>query len=582
MKRALVPLALLLLASPAARGANDAAWVRLKDPLDTATVKAGEAIFANRTYAFESFPKELGGLSFVRGDIEATFRIEVVRDGILRALTAAPEARAAHGQSGTLTKQGFSEAPDGVRYQLFGTSVADRVCLYRKPVKTGETYTFHRWTVVAAGRIEESPFKAVVAQFARDEATGRHVRENLLTLQPDYVVFVPRQRREIVGDRYNDHFQVFDKPDGTLFAAWTQATKEGDVDQHVCFSRSRDKGRTWTGPVILAGSPNHVNPQPIASWQQPMVSKSGRIYMLWNQRVSNDPLHHGIMAGKYSDDDGDTWSQPRVVPFPRVNRDPPDKPPSWCIWQRPLRLGKDGRYLAGLTRHGVVAGETATAAAVESERENKDNRLQSKLAGSTVEFIQYDNIDDDPKIEDIRVVLLAANEKEVAVIDPKWGLCCQEASIVALPDGRLFALMRTSAGSPYWTQSRDKGLNWDSPKVLKDAQGKAYLHPCAPCPIYDRKGPEAGSGEYFAFVSNEERNEKNAYAPRGPLFLIAGTFDPQGEQPIRFAVPKPFPSRPAGNAFYTSLTVVEGRTVLWIPDWKHFLIGKVIGDEWFE
>jgi hypothetical protein len=117
---------------------------------------------------------------------------------------------------------------------------------------------------------------------------------------------------------------------------------------------------------------------------------------------------------------------------------------------------------------------------------------------------------------------------------------------------------------------------------LLDASGKPYLHPCAPCPIYDRKGPEANSGEYFAFVSNEERSEENSYAPRGPLFLLAGTFDPDGEQPIRFAEPKPFPSRSGGNAFYTSLTVVEGNTVLWIPDWKHFLIGKIIGDEWFE
>jgi len=575
-------LSVLLFASPAVRGADEAAWVRLRDPLDTGVVKAGATIFTDRPYAFESYPKEMDGLAFVRGGIESTFTVAVARDGILRALTAAPETKAAHGQAASLRRLGFEEVAEAGRHQLFGASPADRVALFRKTVKAGESYTFHRWTVVAAGRIEESPFKKMVAQYARDEATGRHVRENLLFLQPDYVVFVPKQKREIVGDRYNDHFQVFDKPDGTLFAAWTQATREGDVDQHVCFSRSRDKGRTWTEPVILAGSASYVNPQPIASWQQPMVSKSGRIYMLWNQRVSNDPLHHGIMIGKYSDDDGDTWSQPRVVTLPRVNRDPPGKPPSWCIWQRPLRLGKDGKYLVGLTRHGVVTGETATAAAAESEKENKDGRLQSKLAGSTVEFIQYDNIDDDPAIEDIRVVLLAANEKEMAVIDPKWGLCCQEAGIVNLPDGRLFALMRTSAGSPYWSQSRDKGLNWDPPKALKDADGKPYLHPCAPCPIYDRKGPEACSGEYFAFVSNEERSEKNSYSPRGPLFLIAGRFDSQGEQPIRFAAPKPYPSRPSGNAFYTSLTVVDGLTVLWIPDWKHFLIGKIIGDEWFE
>jgi len=582
MSQAFTLVAALALGPSAARCAGEHAWLRLKDPLEVGTVKEAEPIFANRPYAFEAFPQELAGLAFARGDIESAFRVEVVRDGVLRALTAAPETRAAHGQAEALLALGFLEASDGKRYQLFGTSATDRVCLFRKEVKAGEAYAFGRWAVVAAGQIEESPFKQLLANCAREEAASRHVRENLLFMQPDYVVYVPKQRREIVGDRYNDHFQVFDKPDGTLFAAWTQATKEGDVDQHICFSRSKDKGKTWTAPVILAGSPNNVNPQPIASWQQPMISKSGRIYMLWNQRVSNDPLHHGIMVGKYSDDEGETWSQPRVVPFPRVRRDPADKPPSWCIWQRPLRLGKDGKYLVGLTRHGVVAGEQTTEAAAQYERENADKQMQSKLSGSTVEFIQYDNIDDDPKIEEIRVVLLSANEKEMAVVDPKWGLCCQEASIVNLPDGRLFALMRTSAGSPYWTQSRDKGLNWDAPKVLKDAQGQAYRHPCSPCPIYDRKGPEACSGEYFAFISNEARSEANAYAPRGPLFLIAGKFDPQGEQPIRFADPKPYPSRPAGNAFYTSLTVVDGKTVLWIPDWKHFLIGKIVGDEWFQ
>jgi hypothetical protein len=575
-------LAALALASAASTRGEDAAWIRLKEPLEVGKVKAAEPIFVNRNYTFESFPQEINGLAFVRGDIESSFRVEVVKDGILYALTSALENKVAYGQDASLKKQGFQETSDGKRYQLFGTTPGNKVSLYSKAVKVGETYTFHRWTVVSAADIYESPFRRLLVRYAQEEAVSRNIRENLLFMQPDYVVYVPKLRREIVGDRYNDHFQVFNKPDGTLFAAWTQASKEGDVDQHICFSRSTDKGKTWTEPMILAGSPNNVNPQPIASWQQPMISKSGRIYMLWNQRVSNDPLHHGIMLGKYSDDDGQTWTQPRVVPFPHVNRDPTNKPPSWCIWQRPLRLGKDGKYLVGLTRHGIVAGEQVADAAAQFEQANADKQMQSKLAGSTVEFIQYDNIDDNPKIEDIKVVLLAANEKEMAVIDPKWGLCCQEASIVNLPDGRLFALMRTSAGSPYWTQSRDKGLSWDRPKPLHDAQGKVFKHPCSPCPIYDRRGPEANSGEYFAFISNEERDEKNAYAPRGPLFLIAGKFDPQGEQPIRFAAPKPFPSRKAGNAFYTSLTVVEGKTVLWIPDWKHFLIGKVISDEWFQ
>jgi len=403
--------------------AGDAAWIRLRAPLDVGELKESEAVFADRPYTFKAFPRDVAGLTFIRGDIEAAIKIDVMRDGVLRVLTSAPENKAAHGQSEALIRQGFQEAADRSRYQLFGESAADRVCLYQKAVKAGEAYVFGRWAVVAAGQIQASVFKELQAHYAREEGYHRHVKENLFFLEPDYVVFIPKQRREVVGDRYNDHFQVFDKPDGTLFAAWTQATKEGDVDQHICFSKSVDKGRTWSSPVILAGSPNAVNPQPIASWQQPMVSRSGRLYMLWNQRVSNDPLHHGVMVGKYSDDDGETWSQPRVVPFPRVNRDPVDKPPSWCIWQRPLRLGKDGKYLVGLTRHGCVAGEEATAAAQQYERENTDKQMQSKLNGSTVEFLQYDNIDDDPKVEEIKVVLLAADEKEMALLDaePRQG-----------------------------------------------------------------------------------------------------------------------------------------------------------------
>ncbi|MCC7494255.1 MAG: exo-alpha-sialidase [Fimbriimonadaceae bacterium] len=370
-------------AATAAPGEATAATLRLRDAGAVAVIRPGEPIFTNRPYTFEAFPAELTGLAFVRHEIEASWRAEVIRAGWLQVLTAAPETAAGHGQAARLLAAGFEEVAAAGRHQLFGQSPADRVALYRKQVQVGEVLEFHRWTVVAAGQIEPSPFQELLARAAREEAVGRHVRENLLTLQPDYVVFVPQQRREIVGDRYNDHFQVFDKPDGTLFAAWTQATAEGEVDQHICFARSRDRGRTWSAPLILAGSPNYVNPQPIASWQQPLVSKSGRIYLLWNQRISNDPLHHGIMVGKYSDDDGETWSQPRVVPLPRTNRDPVDKPPSWCIWQWPLRLGAGGKYLVGLTRHGAIDPATAPAG-------------QSRLTGSTVEFMQYDNIDDDP------------------------------------------------------------------------------------------------------------------------------------------------------------------------------------------
>ena len=77
-------------------------------------------------------------------------------------------------------------------------------------------------------------------------------------------------------------------------------------------------------------------------------------------------------------------------------------------------------------------------------------------------------------------------------------------------------------------------------------------------------------------------NGENSYQTRGPLYLLAGRFDPDGNQPIRFSAPKLFWSRKGGNSFYTSYTVVDGTGVLWFPDRKYRLYGRKIGAEWFE
>jgi hypothetical protein len=250
---------------------------------------------------------------------------------------------------------------------------------------------------------------------------------DILVNKPDYVVFTPKNNKFVTGDTYNDHFQVFEKPDGTLFAVWTQATKECDIDQHIAFSKSTDKGKTWSKPIVLAGSTNYTNPQLRASWQQPMVSKSGRIYILWNQQVTSDRPHCGQMFGIYSDNNGETWSAPKMIRMTRMDQDPQDPtiPPSWCNWQRPLRLGQDGRYLVGVSRHGKLPSE--------------------KKYGCTIEFLQFDNIDQDPEVQDIHLSWFSNNDKVLKVEHEKFGSACEEAGIVKLPDGRLFSLMRTSS-----------------------------------------------------------------------------------------------------------------------------------------
>lgn len=387
---------------------------------------------------------------------------------------------------------------------------------------------------------------------------------DILVTKPDFVVFAPEKELDKVGDTYNDHFQVFDKPDGTLFAVWTQGTTEGFHDMHIAFSRSFDKGLTWSKPVILGGSANNVNPQLTARWQQPLVSKSGRIYVLWNQQISNTGNQHcGEMFGVFSDNNGDTWSPPEKVTFGRdtIENGPDDPIPVWCNWQRPLRLAENDKYITPSSRHRVSY---------------KDYRV-------VTEYIRFENIDANPAVRDIQLSWFMEGDNALTW-NKGYSDTCEESSIVKLPDGRLFTVMRTAAGYPVWSVSSDRGETWTEPKPLRDRDGgEVYKQPRSPCPIYDRKGPEAGSGDYFMFVHNTfDPNAENEWQKRGPLYLLAGKFMPDAEQPVWFAPPQLFNERPEGNSFYTSCTLVDGKTVLWYGDKKFYLLGRYIGDEWFK
>ena len=393
----------------------------------------------------------------------------------------------------------------------------------------------------------------------------------------DYTVYVPKQPRleadrDITkrGDTFNDHFHVLEDPArGLLYAFWTQGSWEAANDEHVVFSKSADGGKTWTDPVTLAGSETLADPKPVAAWQQPMLSRSGRLYCLWNQETTVKKHLCGIMQGRYSDDAGETWSEIGTVPFPiRFSSDPDDPtvPPSWCMWQRPLRFGEGGRYLAGCSRYSYKT----------------QGRESSK-----VEFWQYDNIDDDPQIEDIRISFFNTEDEsfDAATVETDEHFTgrevpsVEEACIVGLPDGRLFAVMRTSIGHPIWSVSADQGRHWSRPEVLRERDGgPAILQPRSPCPIYDVEGPEARSGRYALFVHDTfDFNGMTSYQNRGPVYRRDGRFVPGAHQPFWFeGKPVLFSPRDTGNSFYTSSTALDGVPVLWFGDMKFYLFGKIL------
>jgi hypothetical protein len=415
--------------------------------------------------------------------------------------------------------------------------------------------------------------------------------------RPDYVVFVPEVNGEQVSDTGNEHFLVFDGPDGSLLAVWTQSSMECyspdlPADQHIALARSTDEGVTWSRPRIIAG-PQKAGQGHMASWGYPLVSRSGRIYVLYNQHIGrHDTFYHhtGWVHGICSDDAGQTWSAPAKVPVARSCNDNPDPsmPPNMLCWQKPLRLGAEGKYLAGFTRW--------TSNAV---RTNPTQDWRSHDA--RVEFMRFENVDDDPAPGDLRIRWFAANEQALAVPFPGHPetSACQEPAIVKLPDGRLFVVMRTASGSPFWSLSADAGETWTPPRrLLRRDGGEPLLHPLSPCPIYDVGGNEAGSGRYALFTHNHD-GHYGAWGPadcsyhRRPIHLVPGYFQAGAEQPVWFGEPRFFMDHDGVGlglpgtrgrldlALYSSFTVRQGRAVLWYPERKFFLLGRTIGPEWF-
>ena len=449
--------------------------------------------------------------------------------------------------------------------------------------------------IVAASHAQAPavPTKKAVPIIASPADLKARIASQLRITKPDYVVFVPEVTDAGVSDTGNEHFLVFDGPDGSLMAVWTQSSAEAQPDQHIAFARSTDDGVTWTKPVVVAG-PKKPGDGPIASWGYPLVSKSGRIYVLYSQHIGRTDgfVHHtGWLDGICSDDLGRTWSAPQRIPVARSIHDSPDAtmPPNMLCWQKPLRLGKDGRYFAGFTRW--------------TSFDVTKNPTKSWIsADSRVEFMRFENIDANPAVADLKISWFAANDKALAVPFPGHPdvSACQEPTVVKLPDDRLFCVMRTASGSPFWSVSSDGGETWTSPRrLLRKDGGEPLLHPLSPCPLYDVGGNTAGSGRYVLFIHNHDGHYKN-YGPtdtsfhRRPIHLVAGRFQPGADQPVWFDEPRFFMDHEgvslgkpgtAGRidlAIYGSFTVRAGKAVLWYPERKFFLLGRTIGPEWFD
>ncbi len=401
----------------------------------------------------------------------------------------------------------------------------------------------------------------------------------------DYVVYVPGSVDGSTLDNGNEHFLVFEAPDDSMMAVWTQSTAEGAGDHRIMFSRSADDGVTWSKPLRIAGAARKGEGMQ-ASWGFPLTSKSGRLYVIYNQYRGIHDYHHqvtGTMDCVFSDDFGRTWSRPGTIPMKRSSHDHPDPkyPSNWIVWQQPIRNGV-GKWYTGFTRWVSRAVRTKPAQKARWTDE------------SVTEFMRFENIDDNPSPEDIRIRWFASDQQALRVghcMSPSLSIC-QEPSIVALPDNRLFCTLRTMTGYIWYSLSSDDGATWCAPRpLLRRDHGKPVLQPIFCCPIY-----RMADGRYLLVHHPEFRgvdpgNSGGASSNRRPAYVAVGEFHRGAEQPVWFSESRllmdngghgigPLDRVDIGG--YTSFTTRGGKNILWHPERKFFLLGKTITPEFLD
>ena len=405
---------------------------------------------------------------------------------------------------------------------------------------------------------------------------------------PDYVVHLPSTPRG--PDGYADHVLVEHTPGGDLLAMWTGSSAEGGRESHVVFTRSEDKGKTWTDPRLLVGSTRDGGGNS-AMFAFPIVNKHGRIYCFYNKDKHLVDLAFrvtAVLGCSYSDDDGKSWTHSDLdIPYGRTKYDHPDpKVPCNCIvWQKPVRDSKD-RPIATFTR--VASVEKYPASAPNSH----GLRYNDHQGG----LVRFENIDDNPSPEDIELTWLPTKEGSLRFpvpIEPERSRgysCFHEPSVVMLPDKRLFVAASTVSGHLAYSVSSDADCtDWRQPEpLLSHDTGRPLEHPISPAPLYG-----LSNGKYLLFFHNHDGTRYGGLSPRDmtgrrPTFVVGGEFRPEATQPIWFGEPKLLsdtngvgigPESLVWLANYGSLTEGGDKRIYWYADRKHFVLGKDISDQ---
>lgn len=300
----------------------------------------------------------------------------------------------------------------------------------------------------------------------------------------------------ILSNGYCDQPYVVVLPSGSWLCVFTtNEGAEGSGGQHIVSCISKDYGKTWSDPVRIEEPGKESK-----SWAMPYLTEFGRVYVFYSyngdkvhtlngQKIREDII--GWYCFKYSDDEGETWSERYRLDVRKteVDRNNDWRGETQIFWGigKPVDVG-----------NGMMFAFTKVG--------------KFMLENSEGWFFRCDNINTQKDIDKLHWKMLP--EGEYGLKNEQFGVVHAEQNIFEMSDGTIYSMHRTISGHPLESYSYDKGNSWTVPQVPEFINGNKLKTPRA-CPRIWK----TANGKYLFWYHN---NGGWNFDTRNPAWISGG------------------------------------------------------------
>jgi len=298
---------------------------------------------------------------------------------------------------------------------------------------------------------------------------------------------------EIYDATYVDQPYVLQLPDKWICIYTMSPKGEGETGEHVSSSISYDQGQSWIKGTNI--EPSNIN-GPSSFYAVPYLTSSGRIYVFYGYNKDNVPdslINYvrtdmvGVLAFKYSDDNGLTWSNRYEINLPVTHVD--------------LLNPWHGKYQSFWTICKPITANNQMYFAITKNSTYSEGRI-----------VNCPNINTEQDADKLIWNVYPGGDR--GIHNYSFSSYQTEFNLVQINANSFACVNRTEMGFPAISYSTDTCKTWSLPVEMKYGSGNIIKNPIACARIF-----KCSNGNYILWYHN---NGTVGYAHRNPVWVSGG------------------------------------------------------------